>query len=159
MRLIDAYADLASALDRAAGDAAQDGGARLTSVVGAYRDWALAEPHRYRLLFRAPLQGYDAQSTNLVEAAQPAMNVVLNVVSGLARPGTPVPQGTESQFQEWMRHHGVTHVSTEAASRTTLLWAHLHGLVSLEIEGNFTSMGIDPAPLYEAEVRECVGSL
>jgi hypothetical protein len=58
-----------------------------------------------------------------------------------------------------MRHHGVTHVSTEAASRTTLLWAHLHGLVSLEIEGNFTSMGIDPAPLYEAEVQECVGSL
>lgn len=30
------------------------------------------------------------------------------------------------------------------------LWSRVHGLVSLEIEGNFASMGLDPAPLYDA---------
>ncbi|WP_151479896.1 TetR/AcrR family transcriptional regulator [Streptomyces albicerus] len=154
--VIDAYGDLASALAQAAGDAAADGGARLTSVVQAYRDWALAEPHRYRLLFRAPLQGYDAQATSLVEAAQPAMNVVLNVVSHLATPRAPEVAGSGSQFRNWMERRGVEDVSEAVAARTTMLWAHLHGLVSLEIEGNFTSMGIDPTPLYEAEVRDMV---
>ncbi|MFF4351154.1 TetR/AcrR family transcriptional regulator [Streptomyces sp. NPDC001530] len=157
--VIDAYGDLASALARAADEATEDGGARLTSVVQAYRDWALAEPHRYRLLFRAPLQGYDAQSTSLVEASQPAMNVVLNVVNTLTTPGAPIPEGPASQFQEWMKRHGVEDIPPAVASRTTMLWAHLHGLVSLEIEGNFTSMGIEPTALYDTEVREFMRSL
>jgi AcrR family transcriptional regulator len=157
--VIDAYGDLATALAHAAGGATDDGVARLTAVVRAYRDWAVNEPHRYRLLFRAPLQGYDAQSTSLVEASRPAMNVALNVVSALAAPGTAVPEGSASQFRAWMEHHGIDDVPVAVASRTTLLWAHLHGLVSLEIEGNFASMGLDPAPLYEAEVRDFVRSL
>jgi hypothetical protein len=40
-----------------------------------------------------------------------------------------------------------------------MLWAHLHGLVSLEIEQNFASMGVDPTPLYEEEVRDFARSL
>ncbi|MFD4523512.1 hypothetical protein ACFWP7_06195 [Streptomyces sp. NPDC058470] len=32
------------------------------------------------------MSGYDAQSTSLVEASQPAMAVVLDVVSALAKP-------------------------------------------------------------------------
>ncbi|WP_371596492.1 TetR/AcrR family transcriptional regulator [Streptomyces sp. NBC_00564] len=152
--VIDAYGDLTSTLARAADGTSQDAVGRLTSVVRAYRDWALAEPHRYRLLFRAPLQGYDAQSTSLVEAAQPAMTVVLDVVSALANPDTAVSQDSGAQFEEWMKRHGIEDVTTAAASRATILWARLHGLVSLEIEGNFASMGIDPAPLFEAEVQD-----
>lgn len=160
--VIDAYGDLADALAHAADEATGDATARLTAVAGAYRDWALTEPYRYRLLFRAPLPGYDAQSTRLVEASQPAMNVVLNAATALTRPNTPVPGGSDgsvSQFEAWMELRGVASVPAAVASRTTLLWAHLHGLVSLEIEGNFTSMGIDPAPLYAADLRDFVRSL
>ncbi|WP_369244086.1 TetR/AcrR family transcriptional regulator [Streptomyces sp. R41] len=157
--VIDAYGDLASALSRAADAGTTDPVARLTAVVHAYRAWAVAEPHRYRLLFRAPLQGYDAQSTSLVEASQPAMNVVLEVVAALAKPSTPVPEGPAAHFREWMKRHGIEDVPAAVAARTTMLWAHLHGLVGLEIEGNFTSMGIDPAALYETEVKDFVRSL
>lgn len=31
-------------------------------------------------------------------------------------------------------------------------WTRLHGLVSLEVEGQFAGMGIDPEPLFRAEV-------
>jgi hypothetical protein len=31
-----------------------------------------------------------------------------------------------------------------------MLWSHMHGHVSLEIEGNFASMGLDPEALYKA---------
>ncbi|MCX5095133.1 TetR/AcrR family transcriptional regulator [Streptomyces sp. NBC_00365] len=157
--VIDAYADMAATLARAAGAAASDATARLAAVVRAYRDWARSEPHRYRLLFRAPLPGYDAQSTRLVEASQPAMNVVLNVTSALAAPGTAAPEGSEGQFGEWLTLREVEDVPAAVAARTTMLWAHLHGLVSLEIEQNFASMGVDPTPLYEEEVRDFARSL
>lgn len=87
------------------------------------------------------------------------MTVVLEVVGALAKPDTAVPQGPAVQFREWMKRHGIEDVPEAVAARTTMLWAHLHGLVSLEIEGNFSSMGIDPAALYETEVKDFVRSL
>jgi hypothetical protein len=33
-----------------------------------------------------------------------------------------------------------------------LAWSRLHGLITLEIEGNFASMGLDPDLLFQAEV-------
>ncbi len=38
------------------------------------------------------------------------------------------------------------------ALRAIIIWSRLHGLVSLEIAGNFASMGIDPARVFEAEL-------
>jgi hypothetical protein len=34
------------------------------------------------------------------------------------------------------------------------LWSRLHGLVSLEIEGNFTSTSLDPGTLYDTITGE-----
>jgi AcrR family transcriptional regulator len=101
----DAYDDLAEAL------------AGAQSLAHAYRAWALAQPHRYRLLFAAPLPGYDAHQPELVAAAQRSMDLLLQV--------------------EPDRDRAVT------------LWSRMHGHVSLEIEGNFASMGLDPEALYE----------
>jgi hypothetical protein len=36
--------------------------------------------------------------------------------------------------------------------RAIIIWSRLHGLVSLEIAGNFASMNIDPGHLFEAEL-------
>jgi hypothetical protein len=33
-----------------------------------------------------------------------------------------------------------------------LVWSRLHGLVSLEIAGNFASMGIDPSEVFEIQL-------
>lgn len=86
------------------------------------------------------------------------MTVLLDAVSALAEPEPHIPGGTAAQFTKWRERHGFEDVPEAVAARSTLLWAHLHGIVALEIEGNFTSMGIDPSPLYEAEVAEFVRS-
>jgi AcrR family transcriptional regulator len=106
---LDAYNDLADALERA------------DSFTRAYREWALAQPHRYRLLFTAPLPGYDAHQPELVAAAQRSMDLLLALVDG-------------------------------DLTRAVTLWSRAHGHVSLEIEGNFASMGLDPEALYEVSV-------
>ncbi len=36
--------------------------------------------------------------------------------------------------------------------RAVLIWSYLHGIVSLEIAGNFASMGIDPDQVFEAQL-------
>jgi hypothetical protein len=37
-----------------------------------------------------------------------------------------------------------------------LTWSRLHGLISLEIGGNFVSMDVDAASLFEAKVDQLV---
>jgi hypothetical protein len=33
-----------------------------------------------------------------------------------------------------------------------LIWSWLHGFVSLEIAGNFASMGIDPGEIFQTQL-------
>jgi AcrR family transcriptional regulator len=108
--VLDAYNDLAEALT---------GHERLEAVAHAYRTWALEQPHRYRLLFSAPLPGYDAHQDALVKAAQRSMDRLVEFVD---------------------------------EERAVTLWSRLHGHVSLEIEGNFASMKLDPEKLFAAAI-------
>lgn len=146
--IIDAYDDLAQALRAAAQQhAGMRPRARFQALARAYRSWALDQPHRYRLLFGPPLPGYDAHAQRLVDASQAAMNQLLSVLAEFGHHTTPPPQPLASQLTAWIPVH-----DPATALRAVLTWSALHGLVSLEIAGNFTSMGIDPGQLFEAQL-------
>ena len=155
--VIDAYHDLAAALSAAASAVAgrapgPDPRARLEALARAYRSWALAQPHRYRLLFGPPLPGYDAHAQQLVEAAQAAMNQLLGILGELGdRPAAPPPQPLADQLTAWAQEHDPG-IDPATALRAVLVWSRLHGLVSLEIAGNFASMGVDPGQVFEAQL-------
>ena len=92
--VIDAYHDLAHALSDAARHApGTHPRAQLEDLARAYRSWALAQPHRYRLLFGPPLPGHDAHAQRLVQAAQASVNVLLGVLREAGDP-TATPPGT-----------------------------------------------------------------
>ena len=151
--VIDAYNDLADALRTAAGQpASQQPRARFEALARAYRSWALAQPHRYRLLYGPPLPGYDAHAQRLVDASQAAMNQLLGVLCELGDRAAPAPpQPLASQLTAWTLAHDPD-IDPATALRAVLTWSRLHGLVSLEIAGNFTSMGIDPDQVFEAQL-------
>jgi AcrR family transcriptional regulator len=138
--ITDAYTDLAAALKVA--------GPGLGATAGAYRAWATAQPHRYRLLFGAPLPGYDAHDEHLIAVSQKAMDVLLSVLTTGPAPSSHLA----AQLTEWGRRRGHEDLDPGAAARAVQLWSRLHGLVSLEIEGNFASMGLDADELFAAEV-------
>ena len=150
---IDAYHDLADALSAAASRApGPDPRARLEGLARAYRSWALAEPHRYRLLFGPPLPGYDAHAQRLVDASWKAMNLLLGVLGEFGdRAAAPAPQPLASQLAAWAQPYDPG-TSPGTALRAVLIWSRLHGIVSLEIAGNFASMGIDPGQLFETQL-------
>jgi len=151
--VIDAYHDLADALLAAAGRApGPEPRARFEALVRAYRAWALAQPHRYQLLFGPPLPGYDAHAQRLVDAAQAVMNLLLETLRELGDgAATPPGQPLAAQLPAWAQRHGLD-MDPAIALRGVLIWSSVHGLVSLEIAGNFGSMGIDPDQVFEIQL-------
>jgi len=141
--VLDAYADLTEAVE---------GATRLDAFARAYRTWAVAQPHRYRLLYAQPTPGYDAHRQSLVDAAQRLMAPLLDVIANTPALTGERPSGAlAGQLTVWARKRGVD-VDPTMAQRAIVVWARLHGLVSLEIEGNFASMGIDAGLLLSTEL-------
>jgi AcrR family transcriptional regulator len=148
--IVDAYHDFGTAL-AAATQRPRRARTRLRALAAAYRQWANAQPHRYRLLFAAPLPGYDAQSGQLIAASQEAMDVLLDVLTELA-PVTPVSRSLGDKLTRWAYNRKRADISAAAAQLAVVTWTRLHGFVSLEIEGNYASMGLDPDLLFDTEV-------
>ena len=138
--ILDAYADLTTAISTA--------DRRLPALATAYRAWATAHPHRYRLLFGAPLPGGDAHDAKLVEAARKAMDVLLT----RAGPGPQPTQPLAEALRGWTRDRGADGVDPGTALHAVTAWSRLHGFVSLEIEDNFRRLGLDPDHVFAAEV-------
>jgi AcrR family transcriptional regulator len=137
--ILDAYADLTAAISAVP--------RRLPAVGAAYRTWAKAHPHRYRLLFGAPLPGYDTHDERLLGGAQQAIDVLLSA----AGPGPEPTSPPADDLRVWARKHGA---DPTVALRAVTLWSRLHGFVSLEIEDNFRSMGLDPDHFFASVVRD-----
>ena len=157
--VIDAYHDLAKALTAATSHVPDDRPrGRFEALARAYRRWALAEPHRYRLLFGPPLPGYEAHAQRLVEASWAAMNLLLEVLRGFAA-GAAEPSGPlASELTAWAQQ-GNQRVDPGTALHAILIWSQLHGIVSLEIAGNFASMSIDADQLFEIQLTAITAKL
>ena len=139
--ILDAYDELGAVLRNA--------GPGVPALADAYRTWATANPHRYRLLFGAPLPGYDAHDERLVTAAQRAMDVLLGMLDSGPAPDPALAE----QLTAWIaRRSAATGVDAGRAMHAISAWTRLHGLVSLEIEGNFASMGLNADRLFAHEV-------
>lgn len=157
----DSYDDLAESLRRAADEARRRAPAgRFRAVAGAYRAWALAHPHRYRLVFSTTAGSGRLAPEHTIPAAHRSMVVLLEAIVGLgpqpgAEAGRPTP--LDRQLQRWASSRpGDRELSPAVLALGVLAWTRLHGVVSLEIEGAFAAMGIDPTALYDAEVDHLI---
>ena len=154
--VIDAYIDLADALRAALEQTPRRAQRRrFETLARSYRSWALAEPHRYRLLFGPPLPGFDANADRLNRAANASMELLVDTLPNPTSRWRPTAALAE-QLSRWSDMGGFQ-VQSSNGLRAVLGWAHVHGFVSLEIAGNYASMGLDPELLFEAELRELWG--
>lgn len=149
--VIDAYDDMAAAL-RASNRRTRRSAPRkrFEAFVQAYRAWANAQPHRYRLLYGPPLPGYDAHAERLIEASQASMDALIEILPRGGEESRP-SESLASQASDWANKRG-TRVDAATAIRAMLTWSRVHGFTSLEIDGNYASMGIDPDALFELEL-------
>ncbi|MFF9012781.1 TetR/AcrR family transcriptional regulator [Streptomyces sp. NPDC014870] len=116
----DAYRSLADTVGRAEG-----AGADLAGLARALRRWALADPHRYFLVYGTPVPGYHAPDE--------ITGIASEIMSALLRAGESA--GTTDPFATAMA-----------------FWTRLHGVLSLELAGHFTGMDVSPEALFENEI-------
>ncbi|GAA5010517.1 TetR/AcrR family transcriptional regulator [Streptomyces hyderabadensis] len=138
--------------------AAAEAGADLAGLAHALRTWALEDPQRYFLIFGTPVPGYRAPD-DITEIAAEIMTVIVDACAAL--PSEPTPDGAAEAFdthlethRQWARDHPA---SPAALRRALSFWTRMHGVLSLELAGQFTGMGFDPALLYAAELEGLLG--
>lgn len=155
----DAYHDLADAIGEAAATAAGAPAAdRIRTLARAYRAWALAQPHRYLLLFGTPVPGYEAPA-HTIEAATRTLRAFLDPIEELV--AEPPPAGGYPELERQLAA-GLADRNPDAPWSGVSLrlgvagWTRMHGVVSLEVEGHFGPMGFDPGLLFQAEVEELI---
>ncbi|MEU3511116.1 TetR/AcrR family transcriptional regulator [Streptomyces longwoodensis] len=149
----DAYRGLADTVRAAAAE-----GADLAGLGRTLRAWALADPQRYFLIYGTPIPGYHAPD-DATGTASLVMECLLDAARSL---GDDTPDdGSDTQDDDPVRAHLAAHrewaaghpADAAALHRALLFWTRLHGILSLELAGHFTGMGLDPAELYASELR------
>ena len=157
----ESYEDLAQALEAAAGaarDAPPD--ARLRAAMNAYREWARASPHRYRLVFGSTYGSGELDPDRIIPAAARSMAVLLTDLAGLD-PTTPGPTVKSPALRRAVQRWGKVRAGGQISNPGVLLlgllaWSRMHGIVSLEIEGFYEQVGVDPGLLYDAEIQHII---
>ena len=143
--LVDAYTELADAVDAAVEDAGdQPWSARVLAAARALRGWAVAEPARYALLYGSPVPGYAAPPERTTEpGTRVVRTLVALVVEGRAAgdivAGTspvPMPAALRADLAAVARDLGAD-LEPDVLAGATLVWAALMGAVSLEVFGQY----------------------
>jgi AcrR family transcriptional regulator len=145
----DAYRSLADTFRQTTGS-----GPDVTALAHALREWALADPQRYFLIYGTPVPGYHAPEDITAIAAE-IMATLLDACAELPAATSAAP------FDEHLEGHRAWaggHPAPPAVLRRALaFWTRLHGVLSLELAGHFTGMGFDPALLFAAELDALTG--
>ncbi|MET3807848.1 AcrR family transcriptional regulator [Nakamurella sp. UYEF19] len=159
--VVQSYEDLARTLEASAAKRHKLGPARVHAVAAAYRAWALAEPHRYRLVFSTRLDPGRLASDEIVLASQRSMNVFLQALGSLPphsdATGRGVSPALAAQLEAWHQRSSEPALSPATLRLGVTCWTRLHGIMSLELDGHLHATNIDPALLYAAEVEDLIG--
>ncbi len=159
--IIEAYTSLGdSQLDARDAAPAEDLSGRLLATGLAYREWALVHPQRYQLIFGTPIPGYEAPFEQVFPAAVRSFWALISVVEAIRLTGRLRAEGFpeaapdhEPAFSVWQSYAGGV-AAIVSVSVATLIWARVHGLVSLEIAGNIPPFGPGGDELYRYELAQ-----
>jgi AcrR family transcriptional regulator len=131
---------------------------RLKAIGLAYRNWAHTFPQRYQLIFGAPIPGYIPPLEQIFPSSVRSITALVSVVESIRLAGklniTSFPQikaEYKASFEMWKTHGGEADILS--LSVAMLIWACVHGIVSLEIAGNLPPFGKNGDELYLYELN------
>lgn len=141
--VVDGYTELADRVDAAHQNAPEnDHREQLRLSCRAFRDWAVAEPTRYALLYGSPVPGYHAPAE---QTTAPGVRVVGTLLRTFAEaesagqitePPIPATSTTTIDFDAIRGEFGLN-LGDENMHSAIALWSTTVGLTSLEVFGQF----------------------
>lgn len=165
--IIDSYDALADAVE-AAEAAVHDATVldRWVAICHGVRDWAVAHPHEYALIFGSPIPGYAAPEDTIAPAAR--VPVLLSgllgdlLTSGAYDPTAvdPVPDDIAASVAPVMASlAGAPGVPADLMVRGLMAWTYLFGAVSFELFGHRHDVVADHRTFFDHEVRRLAAAL
>jgi AcrR family transcriptional regulator len=164
--IIDGYNAVGAAVEKAeAACPPEDYAGRWLAACRAVRNWALAHPHEYALVYGSPVPGYQAPQRTIEPAARSA--VVFGKIIGdayraertadPAAPLVPVPPSFAPDAAR-LRDAIMEGVPDHVAATAVIAWSGLFGLVSFELFGQFENVVTDRAAFFD-HAAACLGRL
>ena len=154
--IIDAYESVGATAERAAEGVAGHLD-RLLAAAFAVRDWALADPHQWALIYGSPVPGYQAPQDTI----GPASRVILLIVSivrdayraGEIAPGPPITGRYAEELAAVAAQFGPG-IPPQLVGSTMAAFIHLCGAVSTELFGQLdNSVDDDRRGYFEFQMR------
>ena len=149
--IVDAYDALGAAVEAAdAGHAQHDVRGRWLAVCHAVRDWALAHPHEYALIYGSPVPGYQAPQDTVQPASRVPLTLIgvlqASVVAGTYAPPMtgPAPTAALTAQAEQVLAAVAVDIPADALTRLAIAWTQLFGSISFELFGQLVG-SFDPA--------------
>jgi AcrR family transcriptional regulator len=130
---------------------------RFRAIGLAYRNWAHAYPQRYQLIFGTPIPGYEGPVQEIFPSSARSIMALFSVVEAFRASGKlavdtlpTVKKEYQTHFDLWRSHLGEVHPVSHFVAM--VIWARVHGIVSLEIQGNLPPFGKSGDELYLYEL-------
>jgi AcrR family transcriptional regulator len=154
--IIDGYNAVGEAVERADAKAeAGDFAGRWLAVCRAVREWALAHPHEYALLYGSPVPGYKAPQ-DTVPAAMRDTVVLARIIAeahaaGALDPAGPLPPAPPPLAEDLAGARAALpmDVPDDVMVRGFTAWAALYGTVSFELFGQFNNVIEERDPYFD----------
>jgi AcrR family transcriptional regulator len=136
----------------------EDFAGQMNAIGLAYRDWAHAHPQRYQLIFGTPIPGYKGPVDRIFPSSARSLSALVSVVEGLRVAGKlnvdsfpKVKSEYKVSFEMWKTYGGNADILS--LSVAMIIWSRVHGIVSLEIQGNLPPFGPRGDALYRYELQ------
>ena len=143
--IVEAYDALGAAAEEAASGGATACAARLHAACRAVRDWALAHPHEYALVYGSPVPGYAAPQATIGPASPGRGRAQPDRGRRASRPGSSIRErvGADATLAPGAAEAVGLPVDPEGTvgARVVQVWTALFGLVSFEVFGHTAQRG------------------
>lgn len=163
--LIDAYNELADAVDLARQSAADSWDAQILASARAARQWAVDQPACWALLYGSPVPGYHAPGEMTIGPGTRVVGALFGAVAtGIAAgdvvvSNIEVPQSMSADFDE-VRAEFEFDGNDATVLKCFLLWAALVGAISLEVFGQYGADTLtDPAGVFDRQIEMLLATL
>jgi len=163
--IVDGYNAIGDAAEKADATCPRDDQAgRWLAACRAVRDWALAHPHEYSLVYGSPVPGYQAPEQTIGPASRVAF-VFGRIISDAQAEGVldppalcPPPPASFAPDAARLRESVLAAVPDQVAARALTAWAGVFGLVSFELFGQFENVVSDRSAFFDHAVN-CLGGM
>jgi len=163
--LVDAYSELAAAVDRAREDAGGRWRDQVLAMARAARRWAVDQPAGWALLYGSPVPGYHAPRERTIGPGTRVVGAFFEVIAaGIAAgditgPNVAAAQPLSADFDR-LRAEFDFPGDDSSVAKCFLLWAGLVGAISLEVFGQYGADTLtEPGAVFDTQVRLLIGTL